>query len=108
MDQSHSTSAQPIAQAVSAGEQRRRNAVIGQHVLHTLGQPGDLHRVQVRPLWEDHYRVNILVGTDAVSAKVAHSYFLVADSAGTIVASTPKLTRQYEPVAEGRPTRSSP
>jgi hypothetical protein len=27
--------------------------------------------------------------------KVAHSYFLVADSDGNIVASTPKITKQY-------------
>jgi hypothetical protein len=89
-------------------KRQQRNAVIGKHVLHTLGQPGDLHRVQVRPLWEDHYRVNILVGADAVSAKVAHSYFLVADSDGNIIASTPKITRQYEPVAAGSQTLSSP
>ena len=89
-------------------ERQQRNAVIGNHVLHTLGRPGDLHRVQVRPLWEDRYRVNILVGTDAVSAKLAHSYFLVTDSDGNIVASTPKITRQYEPVTEGRQTLASP
>src|SRR5262245_55442572 len=69
--------------------------VIGKQVIHTLGQPGHLHEVQVRHLWEDRYRVNILVGLDAASAKVAHSYFLVADSDGNIVASTPKITRQY-------------
>jgi hypothetical protein len=39
--------------------------------------------------------VNILVDLDAASAKVAYSYFLVADSDGNIVASTPKITRQY-------------
>lgn len=76
-------------------DRQQLNAVIGKQVMHTLGQPRDLHRVQVRPLWEDHYRVNILVGTDAASAKVAHSYFLVADSAGNIMASTPQLARRY-------------
>ena len=76
-------------------ERQQRNAVIGNRVMHTLGQPGDLHRVQVRRLWEDHYRVNILVGGEAASAKVTHSYFLVADSDGNIIASTPKITRQY-------------
>jgi hypothetical protein len=76
-------------------ERQQLNAVIGKHVLHTLGQPGDLHRVQVRPLWDDHYRVNVLVGQDASSAKVAHSYFLVAGSDGSIIASTPKITKHY-------------
>jgi len=71
------------------------SAVIGKHVIHTLGHPGDLYTVQVRQLWEDRYRVNVLVGLDAASTKVAHSYFLVADSDGNITASTPKITRQY-------------
>jgi hypothetical protein len=70
-------------------------ALIRNQVLRTLGQPGGLHRVQVRPLWEDHYRVNVLVGPDAASAKVAHSYFLVTEADGSILACTPKLTRQY-------------
>jgi len=76
-------------------ERQQLKAVIGKHVIHSLGQPGDLHRVQVRPLWEDHYRVNVLVGLDAASAKVAHSYFLVADGKGNIIESTPKIIRQY-------------
>jgi hypothetical protein len=76
-------------------EREQANAAIGNRVLHTLGQPGDLHRVQVRALWEDHYRVNVFVGPDAASAKVAHSYFLVTDADGNLLACTPKLTRQY-------------
>ena len=74
---------------------QQRKVVIGQHVMHTLGQPGDLYAVQVRHLWEYHYRVNVFVGVDAASAKVAHSYFLVADSDGSILDSTPKIMRQY-------------
>ena len=83
-------------------ERQQLGAVIGKHVMHTLGQPGDLHRIQVRQLWEDHYRVNVLVGVDAASAKVAHSYFLVADSDGNILASTPKITKQYQEGQLGR------
>jgi hypothetical protein len=60
-----------------------------------LAHVAALHTVQVRHLWEDHYRVNVFVGLDAASAKVANSYFLVADSDGNIVASTPKITKQY-------------
>jgi hypothetical protein len=71
--------------------------IIGEQVLHQLGQPTGLHSVQVRKVWDDHYRVNVFVGVgvDTGCAKVAHSYFLVTDGAGNIVASTPKLTRQY-------------
>ena len=82
-------------QSQESQEGQQLHAVIGKHVLSTLGHPGDLHRVQVRPLWQDHYRVNVLVGVDAASVKIAHSYFLVTDGDGTIVASTPRLSRQY-------------
>jgi hypothetical protein len=71
------------------------NALIEQQVSHTLGRPGDLLSVQVRQLWERHYRVNVFVGVDVASAKVGHSYFLVVDSDGIILAATPKITRQY-------------
>jgi hypothetical protein len=73
----------------------RRNAAIGRNVLHGLGQPGALLRVDVRHLWDDHFRVNVVVGPDAASARIAYSYFLVADGAGNVIASTPKLTRRY-------------
>jgi hypothetical protein len=69
--------------------------VISGHVLHALGRPGDLCRVQVRRLWQDHYRVNVLVGADITTARIAHSYFLVADDNGSIVESTPEITRLY-------------
>jgi hypothetical protein len=71
------------------------NDQVGKHVLHTLGQPDNLFSVQVRRLWDDHYRVNVLVGPDTASARIANSYFLVADSDGNIITSTPQLTRKY-------------
>ena len=81
--------------ALDKEERERFVAVIRNRVIHTLGQPGDLHLVQVRHLWEDCYRVNVLVGTDTASARVLHSYFLVVDIDGNIIESTPKITRQY-------------
>ena len=69
------------------------NALIGRHVMGTLGQQADLHKVQVRRLWENYYRVNILVGPDADSAKVADSYFLKVDGDGNIIESTPNIQR---------------
>ena len=76
-------------------ERERINAVIGKHVMHRLGQPHDLFGIQVRPLWEAFYRVNILVGPDAASAKVAQSFFLEADGDGNILVTTPEITRLY-------------
>ncbi len=74
---------------------RQLDTVIGKQVIETLGQPDDLHKVLVRRLWENHYRVNVFVGADEYSNKIAHSYFLVADSDGKIVSATPKITRKY-------------
>jgi hypothetical protein len=84
-------------QAVNLDKQHSRliDAAIGQQVIASLGQPDDLHKVLVRRLWENHYRVNVFVGVDEVSNKIAHSYFLVADGDGKIVSSTPKITRKY-------------
>lgn len=84
-----------LQRALESEERQQLAAVIGNRVIHTLGQPGDLHLVQVRHLWEDRYRVNVLVGAEAASAKVLHSYFLVADLDGNIIESAPKITRQY-------------
>ena len=80
-------------------EQHRRetlNALIAGQVLHGLGRPDFLHRIKVHSLWESFYRVNVLIGEDAVSLKVANSYFLKADSEGKIVESTPKISRPKE------------
>ena len=74
---------------------KQLDLIIGEQVMHLLGQPGGLHSVQVRKVWDDHYRVNVFVGVDAVCTRVAHSYFLLTDAAGNIVAATPKITRQY-------------
>jgi hypothetical protein len=73
---------------------------VGRRVILALGRPDDLIRVQVRELWERRYRVNIYVGPDVVSARVAHSYFLETDDDGTIVKSTPRIKRQYDRPAE--------
>jgi len=74
---------------------RTPDAALGAHVLSALGRPIGLQRVEVRRLWEGHYRVNVFVGAGAGAARIAHSYFLVADGAGRVTASTPNITRRY-------------
>ena len=79
-------------------EQHKReslNAVIGEQVINILGEPGNLLQTQVRLLWNNSYRVNLLVGADVTCAKVANSYFIKTDSDGNILESTPKITKQY-------------
>jgi hypothetical protein len=78
-----------------------RNVLIGHRVIQALGEPGDLLRVQVRQLWDGRYRVNVFVGADAGSARVANSFFLEADGDGNIITSTPAIRRQYDRAAEG-------
>lgn len=80
------------------GEKRvdlQLSTTIGEQVLHTLGKPVGFHRIQVRRLWGDRFRVNVFIGADAASVIIAHSFFLVADEAGKITAATPKITKRY-------------
>jgi hypothetical protein len=70
-------------------------ARIGRQVLQALGEPVGLRGVLVKKLWENRYRANVVVGQDVTTAAVVHSYFLVADGAGTIVTATPAIARLY-------------
>jgi hypothetical protein len=71
------------------------NSLIGRHVVHSLGSPGDMLKVKVHPLGNDRYRVNVLVGKDIASARIGDSFFLTADGDGNIVTSSPKIVRLY-------------
>lgn len=73
----------------------RLATAIAASVLRELGKPRDLFRVSVVRLWENHYRVNVQTGPDAVSARVAHSFFLKVDETGAVLAATPAITRVY-------------
>jgi hypothetical protein len=81
-----------------------RGAVVLKGVMLGLGRPADLVRAEARPLWDNHYRVNVFVGPHAASARVAHSFFVAADSDGNILASTPPVTRAYERQAKADPS----
>jgi hypothetical protein len=74
---------------------KQRSSVIVGQLLQALGRPAILHRVDVRHLWDEHYRANVYVGADAVSTRVAHSFFVVADADGNILASEPDIKKQY-------------
>ena len=74
---------------------QQRSGVIVAQLLQTLGRPTSLYRVEVRHLWAEHYRANVLVGTDATSIRVSHSFFLATDEDGNIIASAPAITKKY-------------
>jgi hypothetical protein len=75
------------------------DTLIREHVLRALGRPTDVHRVIVRRLWPGSYRVNVLVGHDAATTTIAHSYFLLADDEGTVTGCMPPIIRQRAPAA---------
>lgn len=89
--------AEPVKEQAGAAERspEQRRGSIAHQVVQTLGRPAALHRVEVRPLWEKHYRVNVFVGTDVTSTRIAHSFFLSTDEDGNIIASAPAMTRTY-------------
>jgi hypothetical protein len=82
-------------QGMKKHAQEALRALIGEHVMCALGEPGSLYRLLVHRLWKDHYRVNVLVGENAAAARIAHSYFVLADSEGNIVKALPAIARQY-------------
>ena len=71
------------------------NDLISEQVVHRLGSPANLLDVRVFRLWDDHYRVNVLVGRDVATRRVADSFFLVTDNDGKIVSSSPAIARLY-------------
>ncbi len=85
--------AEPLQEEKHGGQQLQ--AVILRQVIQRLGQPDGRSRVQIRKLWEDRYRVNVITGPEVGSDVIAHSFFLVTDDNGTIVAATPRITKQY-------------
>jgi hypothetical protein len=69
--------------------------IVRDNVLSALGQPVGNHRVLVKSVWGDNYRVNVFVGPNIASFTIAHSYFLRADGNGKILTSCPPIARTY-------------
>jgi hypothetical protein len=76
-------------------ESAKVHAALGEQVIHILGQPQHLHSIQVRHLWEDHFRINVLIGANSSVTQIAHSYFVQMGEHGNILSSTPKLKNVY-------------
>jgi hypothetical protein len=72
------------------------NTLIEEQVIHALGEPRDLLKVWIRPLWENNYRVNVITGKDFASSRIANSFFLAVDADGRIRTSFPEITKQYD------------
>ena len=85
--QQHQNDERPVLEAVSP--------LIKEQVIAALGKPADLLKVVARPHWERHYRVNVFIGENAATARIANSYFVEVDGDDHLVKSTPKITKQY-------------
>ena len=72
---------------------KQLTGAVGRAVLTALGRPANFLRVSVRQITGDGFRVNVLVGPDAASARIAHSFFVTADSEGKVVASSPAIAK---------------
>ena len=93
---SNPSRARPSAEEVEEAQRAERRAtVISVSVMKALGKPDDLFRVSVVRLWGNHYRVNVQTGTDVMTLRIAHSFFLTADESGQVVESVPAITRLY-------------
>ncbi|HEX3314792.1 MAG TPA: hypothetical protein VHR72_07880 [Gemmataceae bacterium] len=84
------TAAAPATPGAPIADEQTK-AMIRSAVLGSLKQRDRGERIQVHLLWENHYRVNVLVGDAALSVTIAKSYFLTVDGAGKIVACSPAL-----------------
>jgi hypothetical protein len=85
----------PDPSALERHQSENLNDLIAEQVMHALGEPGDLLKVLIRPLWGNCYRANVFVGADAASGRVANSFFLTTDDDGNILESIPQITRQH-------------
>ena len=72
-----------------------QKALIRGQVVRSLGTPSDMLKVQVHPVGNANFRVNVVVGKNVASARIADSFFLTADGQGNIVTSSPKIVRLY-------------
>jgi len=76
-------------------EREALNYRIRKQVIDALGKPADLRNVQVLKVWDNHYRVNVIVGMNAAAIRIANSYLLEVGSDGSVIAASPKITKQY-------------
>ena len=72
-----------------------REDIIRAGVLASLGTPTGLFRVTVLPLWDNNFRVNVLVGEDATAVRIPDSFFVTADEHGNILGTEPPIRKAY-------------
>lgn len=69
---------------------------IRSQVVGTLGEQDCFQHIQVRRLWENRYRVNVLAGSSSLCVEILHSFFVISDDEGTILTSLPEMSGSIE------------
>jgi len=86
----------PVAETEPADQGAKKlTTAICRNVIAALGRPGDLLRITARQVTGDSYRVNVVTGVDATSARIAHSFFVVANENGDVTGSAPAIVKHY-------------
>ena len=71
---------------------------VAERVLDLLGRPKNLHRVDARKLWDNHYRVNIFCDMDNDAPmgrlRITDSFFVTLTDDG--IASEPPIVRKHK------------
>lgn len=73
-------------------EQELLTSLVREQVVQAIGSCPNLFHVQVRFLWECHFRANVFLGNDAASARIGASYFLTTSDDGKIMESIPQIS----------------
>ncbi len=73
--------------------------LIREQVIHAMGSPEDLLEVQVRKVWDNHFRVNVLVGPNLGAVRLVNSYFVETDSKGGVIKTSPSIVKLYPATA---------
>ncbi len=82
----------PVALPTKTREQN-----IEEQVLKSLGTVPGYLRMKIIPLFDDNFRVNVFVVVNHMESRIVddirilYSFFITADKAGNIMASSPKL-----------------
>jgi len=94
-------------EVIEVPEQIEIGAEVVEHlerqVIERLGEPENLHKIAVKPLWDDFYRVNVICEEEAEGIQMALSQYRITDSffvqaspEGGIIRSKPEITKRYE------------
>lgn len=81
-------------------QEKKTKAIIEKYILDNLGRPKNYYQTQVKPLWANFYRVNIVIAIKekesmVVEYSISDSFFMKLEE-GEVVTCEPKIQRRYK------------